>query len=268
MKIDLGLVVQLRAMLAPSKAQLIAELPSLGEVPPSSWTLQELKLRLKELRNEMGLLEKGKKNRSPLRTMTIDLNKAKKEKKENLRNHVAQTLRVPLTGNEAMDQLMNKGLQAIYDQPPATGTDPVGFEVHAAKAYEDIFTDEKGYMNWVLTTAKEDPHNCSPRLLRLANWLYQRGQNEMINVAPGVYSPQKAATAPTCVKTEGGKTFGDSMPSQSDANGHMIQVMQQLMTTVSQLNEEVQNLKEERPHKKEGKAVSEATSGSFELMHQ
>ena len=46
----------------------------------------------------------------------------------------------------------------------------------------------------------------------------------------------------------------------------MLTMMQQLMNHVTQLSEEVQNIKEERPHKKDGKAVREATSGSFELM--
>ena len=167
-----------------------------------------------------------------------------------------------------MDQLMTKGLQAIYDLAPATGTDPVGFGVHAAKSYEDLYQEEKGYMTWVLTTAKEDPKNCSPRLLRLANWLYQRNQNNQNTVVPGAYSPNTLPVAPTFLKTEVGQTSAGSMPNQSDSNGPMIQMMQQLMHTVASLNEEVQNLKEERPHKKEGKAVSEATSGSFEVMHQ
>ena len=255
-------------MPAPTKAQLIAELTSMGEAPPTSWTLQELKMRAEELRQEHGLFEKNKKNHSPLRTMIIDLNKAKKEKKETLRQHVSQILRVPLSGNETMDQLMTKGLQAIYDQAPATGTDPVGFGVHAAKSYEDLYQEEKGYMTWVLTTVKEDPKNCSPRLLRLANWLYQRNQNNQNTVALGAYSPNMSPVAPTFLKTEVGQTSAGSMPNQSDSDGPMIQMMQQLMHTVASLNEEVQNLKEERPHKKEGKAVSEATSGSFEVMHQ
>ena len=46
----------------------------------------------------------------------------------------------------------------------------------------------------------------------------------------------------------------------------MLTMMQQQMNHVTQPSEEVQNIKEERPHKKDGKAVSEATSGSFELM--
>ena len=84
----------------------------------------------------------------------------------------------------------------------------------------------------------------------------------------GSLLPHTLPVAPTFLKTEVGQTSAGSMPNQSDSNGPMIQMMQQLMHTVASLNEEVQNLKEERPHKKEGKAVSEATSGSFEVMHQ
>lgn len=146
--------------------------------------------------------------------------------------------------------------------------DVQGFGVHAAKTYGDILVEEKGYAKWVVTTAREDPHNCSPRLIRLAKWLHNMEQQNMNPRAQAVSYHQKESKEKIITMTETGMTSADTKQMPSSSNDAMIQMMQQLMTTVSQLGEEVQDLKAERPHKKEGKAVSEVTSGSFEMMQQ
>lgn len=142
-------------MPAVTKAQLVAALTALGETPPKSWNMPELKLRLSELQGDLLNETKPKKGHAAHRAMVIELNRAKKENKEHLRRHVGQVLKVPLT---------------------------------------------------------------------------------------------------------------DNGPQPSGSNDQVLTMMQQLMNHVHQLSEEVQNIKEERPHKKEGKTVSEATAGSFELM--
>ena len=251
-----------------SRAQMLSELNRLGETPPKAWTNAEMKLRLEELQYDLGMDTKKGKEHSPLRQMIIELNRAKKEKKESLKWHVSQNLKVPLSGNETIENLMSKGLQAIYDLAESSETDPVGFGVHAAKTCGDILVEEKGYAKWVVTTAREDPHNCSPRLIRLAKWLHNMEQQNMNPRAQAVSYHQKESKEKIITMTETGMTSADTKQMPSSSNDAMIQMMQQLMTTVSQLGEEVQDLKAERPHKKEGKAVSEVTSGSFEMMQQ
>ena len=161
---------------------------------------------------------------------------------------------------------MNKGLQAIYDQSEPSPLDPVGFGLHAAKTYEEIFLEEKSYMAWVLKTAQEDPQGCAPRLLRLAGWLHKQAQQNMNHTAQAATSGTKMPMGPMGTMIEAGKTSAGTGPQPSGSNDQMLTMMQQLMSHVQQLGEEVQNIKEERPHKKEGRAVSEATSGSFDLM--
>jgi hypothetical protein len=253
-------------MPAVTKAQLVAALTALGETPPKSWNMPELKLRLSELQGDFLNETKPKKGHTAHRAMVIELNRAKKEHKEHLRRHVGQVLKVPLTGNETIDQLMHKGLQAIYDQSEPSPQDPVGIGLHAAKTYEEIFLEEKGYMSWVLKTAQEDPQGCTPRLLRLAGWLHQKTQQNMNHPAQGATFGTKMSMDPMDTTTVAGKTSADNGPQPSGSNDQVLTMMQQLMNHVHQLREEVQNIKEERPHKKEGKTVSEATAGSFELM--
>ena len=249
-------------MPALTKSQLVGALTALGEMPPKSWNMPELKLRLLELQGDLLNEDKPKKSRTSHRAMVIELNSAKKENKERLRQHVGQNLKVPLAGNETINQLMHK---AIYDQSEPSPLDPVGFGVHAAKTYEEIFLEEKSYMAWILATAQEDPHGCTPRLLRLAGWRHQKAQQNMNHTAQGATYGKKMPMVPMGTTIGAGKTSVATAPQPSVSSDQMLTMMQQLMNHVNQLSEEVQNIKEERPHKK-GKTVSEATSGSFELM--
>lgn len=95
--------------------------------------------------------------------MMVELNAASR-KKSQLVEHVTQVLRVPVNGNETVKQLMNRGIQAVYDQAPASGEDPVGFGQHAGKTYAQLLQEDPQYCRWVTTMAKEE-ETCSPRLL-------------------------------------------------------------------------------------------------------
>ena len=114
-------------MSSMKKPELVQALKDLGETPPKEWTVLELHGRLSELRQEKGLPElETKKSRTPLRQMMVDLNKAQRLKAD-LVKYVSGTLRVPLTGNETVKALMQKGMEAVYQQAPASPQDPIGF---------------------------------------------------------------------------------------------------------------------------------------------
>ena len=103
-----------------SRAQMLSELNRLGETPPKAWTSAEMKLRLEELQYDLGMDTKKGKEHSPLRQMIIELNRAKKEKKESLKWHVSQNLKVPLSGNETIENLMSKDSESMPPRPMAT----------------------------------------------------------------------------------------------------------------------------------------------------
>ena len=77
-----------------NKADYVQQLQQLGENPPRSWTIAELRSRITELREERGLGPVSSRNHTPLRTMMIEMNKASKRKGD-LINYVEQNLGRP-----------------------------------------------------------------------------------------------------------------------------------------------------------------------------
>lgn len=255
-------------MAKPSKADYVEELRQLGEVAPKSWTTAEVKMRISELKEEMGLPTTSKgKVRTPLRQMLIDLNKAK-VKKSNLQLHLTQVLKVPVNGNETIQILMDKGLAAVYDAAPATEQDPMGFGTHAAKTYGEVFYQEKGYTQWARKTWEEGPNDCSRRLSRFVTWTmaHQRTLEEKFDLE-AINKPDKK---PVQMERMTGElnTSKRSASGSSETMDQMKEMMMQLMKTVGDLTEEVQTLKEEKPHKEHKGAKSDASMGSFDLLPQ
>ena len=72
----------------------VQQLQQLGENPPRSWTIAELRSRITELREERGLGPVSSRNHTPLRTLMIEMNKASKRKGD-LINYVEQNLGRP-----------------------------------------------------------------------------------------------------------------------------------------------------------------------------
>lgn len=255
-------------MAKPTKANYVEELRKLGEVAPKSWTTAEVQMRLSELKEELGLppATKGK-VRTPLRQMLIELNKAK-AKKSNLQLHLNQVLKVPVTGNETIKDLMEKGLAAVYEAAPATEQDPMGFGTHAAKTYGEVFYQEKGYTQWAQKTSEEGPNDCSRRLSRFVTWTmaHQQTLEEKFDLE----AITKPAKKPVQMEHMTGElnTSKSSASSSSETMDQMKEMMQQLMKTVGNLTEEVQTLKEEKPHKEHKGAKSDASMGSFDLLPQ
>lgn len=89
----------------------------------------------------------------------VDLNRASR-KKADLIEHV-KSLGVTVTGTETIKVLQTRGIQAVYDQSVPSGEDLVGFGLHAAKSYEELYQQEKSYVQWMLS----EPSFCSPGLV-------------------------------------------------------------------------------------------------------
>ena len=255
-------------MSSMKKPELVQALKDLGETPPKEWTVLELHGRLSELRQEKGLPElETKKSRTPLRQMMVDLNKAQRLKAD-LVKYVSGTLRVPLTGNETVKALMQKGMEAVYQQAPASPQDPIGFGKHASMTYEELWQTQPSYAQWVMDTSWENEGSC-PRLHRLANWLEER--KKMIDIA----TPRKAAASSGKVPIEKTKPKGMIEPSKTSSgyvepsqssDPETMKILQTLASTVVELKEDMAVLKGEPPRKGQKSTSSEPTEHSFEVM--
>ena len=256
-------------MSSMKKPELVQALKDLGETPPKEWTVLELHGRLSELRQEKGLPElETKKSRTPLRQMMVDLNKAQRLKAD-LVKYVSGTLRVPLTGNETVKVLMQKGMEAVYQQAPASPQDPPS----DSESMPACATRSCGRHSHLLCPVGDGhllgERGFSPRLHRLANWLEER--KKVIDIA----TPRKAAASSGKMPTEKTKPKGMIEPSKTSSgyvepsqssDPETMKILQMLASTVVELKEDMAVLKGEPPRKGQKSTSSEPTEHSFEVM--
>ena len=222
---------------APTKLELIEAIESLGETPPSSWTMVELKTRLAELKEENGLDNKTLRVKTELQEWTIKLNKAA-TKKAYLQAFCQDSLGIKISGSETIDQLKRAGLEKIYMIAKPHPSDGVGFGAHASLTYDELRLAQPEHCKWVMTTAAEG--GCNYRLSRLARWL------EM-EVTAG---PKKPVPKICPRKGKSQSNRSHSPPAASTMSSQAIAMMTTMMHTIESLKEEVEHLKEEKPHKK------------------
>eukprot|EP00439_Symbiodinium_sp_Y106_P044466 s1474_g5.t1 len=243
--------------------ELIQQIQRYGETPPTRWTKAELLQRLSELQGIHGEQEHVLKIRgkTELKAMISRLNKAKKRRSD-LVKFMAEDLSLTATPNETIDQLTVKSMSAIYQQVAATSEDLVGFGRHSAMTYGQLINQAPSYATWVQKTAQEadDP---DPRLLRLAAWLDRAKDTESKPVIPTKTTKGYHLDEPVPEPGEMTVDYGPSASTSRDASrvdaaAMQTQVLQQLMETVKDLKEEIQDLRQEKPRKKE--AVQKTSS--------
>lgn len=217
-----------------------------GETAPKEWSKMQLLLRVTELEGTEGLTPK-KAEISPLRLMEVEINKAAR-KKVCLVNLIKEQLPVNLTGNETIEVLKVKALDAAYRTCAAHPQDWVGFGLHSNKKYHEVYVQEPEYCQWVQTTAIEGP-TC-PKLQRFAAWLEQQDPADRVKAQ---MDHQKGYRRNG--KTKSSKENQDQMMTASPQ-------LDQLTAVVGMLAKEVQSLKEEKEARRKITSSAEGTSSS------
>eukprot|EP00435_Cladocopium_sp_Y103_P013803 s510_g3.t1 len=217
------------------KGEFIQAIKDLGETPPTSWSVSELKVRLTELEESKGIYRHRGKTQTSLQLWMIRLNEAKKNK-ATLQQFTKDALGVPITGNEVMEELSKKCVEKIYMVSKPDGTDPMGFGRHASKSYMEVKKVDPGYVAWAQKTVGEG-ETCI-RLTRFVKWIEMENHPEQMDTYPAVPPPLTSK-----VKKEEHEATG----STDQAQTHLLQ---QMATALQEMKEELTNLKEERPHKR------------------
>ena len=232
------------------KSEFVKELEMLGETPPDSWTLADVKCRIHELRQEQGLGEKSNKKLTQLKSLMIEMNKASRQKAQ-LVSFATQQLQIPLR-NETIAQIQVLCIKKIYMMTEPAGEDPVGFGEHCSKTYQQLKEEAPRYAQWVMTTAKEEPEG-DYRLRRLAHWLEQE---KIMDTDKNKILPRKVAPADKSKITKG----------SAGSSGNMESNMEMMQQTIQKLQEELAALHEERPRKKQ--SAEEMSADSFSMVSQ
>ena len=235
------------------KGELIAAIEEFGETPPPKWTVPELRTRLLQLQEEHGVSQ-VKKQKTDMRQWVVRLNTASKKKAE-LQEFCRRELGQHVSGNETIAQLQKEAMVKIYQVSVPDPQDPVGFGKAASLTYEEVQQDQQ-YCQWVKTTWKEGGQT-SPQLARLAQWLIAQDQprpeiTQDVKMLKTVKEPEITAKAKAVPKKPMDKIetgYAESTASSSSTQ-MMLVVMQQMMETMKELKEEVAELHEDRPRKK------------------
>ena len=254
--------------MASSKvAELRAQLETLGESPPKRWTKIELLQRIEELTGSDPTRSKKKiQEASEYQTLVRGLNRASRLKSD-LVTFCQNELGFNPGGNLTIAQIKRDAMFRVYDRAAPDPTDAVGFGKHSSLTYEEVKAHQPQYCSWILKTAQES--ECDPRLRRLAGWLsnnpgevekarvdYQKNVTMHKGMASVGYPKEPPSPRESMAKK------ADSAASSSATGGRVSLASHQLedlINTMKALQEDVSQLKEERPRKK---VTSEETDGS------
>lgn len=242
-------VVNMPAFGKMNKGELTAALQALGEVPPETWTLTELRVRLADLEVEQGIHRNKGQVLTDYQGWVQKLNRASK-KKDTLQVFCSQDLKMMVSPNATMMELQHAAMDKIYQVSVATGMDAMGFGQYASKTYMEVYTHHPSYTDWTIRTMEEGEHG--NLLGRYARWAQQEKKN-----------PTMPALTPPAIKTKvNTKTGSSSSPPPVDETQAM---MLKMVEAITALKNDVDSMKEERPRKKKESEesfsmLSEATS--------
>lgn len=233
---------------AMNRHQLQEALKELGEEPPAQWKNPELKVRLMEVEEELGIdkLRRSRHHQTELMTWVTRLNQAMKKKRA-LQEFCQSDLGLTLSGQETIPVLQEQAMEKIYLLTEPDGQDPMGFGQHASLTYAEVKSQHAGYCTWAQTTASEGQH--SLRLGRFVKWLNMepKDQVKMPHYLAKQYVKSKGETE-TCVKAE--PEPSEAPTSSTQALVEAQHMMTKMMATMEEMKGELQELREERPRKK------------------
>ncbi|CAE7201192.1 RE2 [Symbiodinium sp. CCMP2592] len=250
--------------------ELLRMLVEIGEHVPENWTKAQIQHRLIGCYQARGLDANAalKKQKTPLQIKVTQLNGAAR-KKADLVKLLQEEYMMDINPLMTVKQLVGKGLDHLYEHTACSPHDQVCFGRHAQMLYHEVKESYPQYCDWVMKTSREEKE-CSIHLRRLAMWLEQE-KMDPIKIEPGSSSgglnepppeePQSSKALDQQPKAKASpkrsgykKTVTQSAPSVSSETSIKTEVLQTLVQTVAELKEEVANMREERPRKKEGRS--------------
>lgn len=222
-----------------------------GETAPKSWTKTQMQLRLMELEGESALEVRKGKTQTTLRMWEIKINKAARRKAD-LLELMANDLKMMVDSTNTIEQLKVRALNHAYLITPGEAQDFVAFGQFAHLTYQEVYDQEKNYVQWMLREVQTN--DTSPKFRRLAKWMMEQEDQ-----------PVKPSLIKAKAKKEGKKVLAKASPSSS-SQPQMEQMMASMMSVVQQLSAEVSELKEGSQGRRKVAGTAETSSSEWEKM--
>ena len=210
-------------MPSETRADLMAKLLEMGEVPPAHWTVMQIKARLAELRASM-----AEDKNITLKQRLTELNKAAKKKKANLVKW-AEAHHIPITGNMTIAQIYAMAEQHITQEMPANPMEKMSFGTHRDKTYVEVWSHHKSYVQWAIQTMQES-EDVNWRLRRFATWaMNYKGPPTMPTPPQAGY--QGGGNRSRVLRSPGDSSDASFSMVESDHQAELEQLRQELEAT-------------------------------------
>ena len=231
-----------------SRPELILHLRALGEEAPDGWTKLEVKQRIAEIAENNPSLAAVPSGKTDLEAWMSRLNKASRKKNE-LRTFCEKDLNLVIGDSDTIAVTQRKATSKIMEVSEPQGTDYVGFGKLSTKTYSEAYHYDRSYCEWVKTTYKEG--DCCPRLARFGRWLDTLEETKTDPPLVHVVRPKSRASKGQ-VKTATAipePSASSSSAAPSAAMEAQNNLLLQMANTIKDLQEEMSQIRAERPRK-------------------
>ena len=231
-----------------TREELRLALRQVGEDPPARWTKPELRLRLEQVTGE-DMSKKVKKEtveRSPYEELVKRMNAASRRKQE-LIDFCHKELRMSNLDRMTIAMIQHAAMYKIYEMAPAHPSDIVGFGTHGRLTYRALRQQEPGYAKWVKETARKDEgkNHSDPRLIRLARWLENEGDEEMVPETKKIDYKNLAITKAKSKARASRDGYVTTEATSSNPEDTALDLMKNMCQAIEDLKNEVAVLKQE-----------------------
>ena len=194
-----------------TRADLIARMIEMGEVPPAHWTVMQLRGRISELRALMVDSQP-----TTLKAKMAELNKAAKKKGALIEraNHHG----IKINNNMTIAQIYALAEQKLTIETAPVALEKMSFGQYRDLTYSDVWHNHQSYVAWAIKTMEES-EDVNWRLRRFATWAKHVEDSQ---VPPNVPAPTKSGYRAHGKPSHVLRSPGDS----SDASFSMVETDQ------------------------------------------
>ena len=183
--------------------------------------------------------------------MVAQLNGAAR-KKADLVKFCEEKLRMSNMSGYTIPRIQQLAMVRIYELSEPDPRDKIGFGKYAEADYEEIYSSDPAYCQWVMETARNPgAEGCCHRLRRLAGWLESQKKK-------GIKPEPRSLAALTPNRRRATRGTSSQSPGSStgllDSTPEIEKRMEKMMDTIEKLRDEVVALKGEPTRKKELKS--------------
>lgn len=253
-----------------NKQECVAELMKFNQHPHSDLTVPELRVLLREMRKQAGLIPT-----SPGPTIMTEIKNAKRD---DLRR-MCSARDIPFTVKASVGELRLALRHFVINN--ATGETTMDIGKHGGATFQEVLHNHPSYCQWAVKEVKEKEEEASWQLIQFAKWVEKVGVEPDLWEESESFIPKdiqrpiaKSMNRPPSKEGAESSTRSDAYmhaaietptPGGEGYQGEMMNMMKSMMVEMHTMKAEMQELKETQNTSIKNRKTS--GSPSFEMIH-